>query len=95
MKCFKPIYIISAIQRQQVDAGQDKRLRVFLFLFWAHPCAYGARTGLSACIFFACGKKGYRFNPLRVSGAETWDKILRIHRGGYRVSRIFMSMRLS
>jgi hypothetical protein len=27
------------------------------------------RTGLSACIFFACGKKGYRFNPLRVSGA--------------------------
>jgi hypothetical protein len=24
------------------------------------------RTGLSACIFFACGKKGYRFNPLRV-----------------------------
>jgi hypothetical protein len=23
------------------------------------------RTGLSACIFFACGKKGYRFNPLR------------------------------
>jgi hypothetical protein len=23
------------------------------------------RTGLSACIFFAYGKKGYRFNPLR------------------------------
>jgi hypothetical protein len=23
------------------------------------------RTGLSACIFFAAGKKGYRFNPLR------------------------------
>jgi hypothetical protein len=23
------------------------------------------RTGLSACIFFVCGKKGYRFNPLR------------------------------
>jgi hypothetical protein len=23
------------------------------------------RTGLSACIFFATGKKGYRFNPLR------------------------------
>jgi hypothetical protein len=22
-------------------------------------------TGLSACIFFACGKKGYRFYPLR------------------------------
>jgi hypothetical protein len=22
-------------------------------------------TGLSACIFFASGKKGYRFNPLR------------------------------
>jgi hypothetical protein len=26
-----------------------------------------AGTGLSACIFFACGKKGYRFNPLRES----------------------------
>jgi hypothetical protein len=42
------------------------------FLFWAHPRANlpigqdSARTGLSACIFFACGKKGYRFNPLRV-----------------------------
>jgi hypothetical protein len=24
------------------------------------------KTGLSACIFFASGKKGYRFNPLRV-----------------------------
>jgi hypothetical protein len=24
-------------------------------------------TGLSACIFFACGKKGYRFYPLRGS----------------------------
>jgi hypothetical protein len=23
------------------------------------------RTGLSACIFFACGKKGYRSYPLR------------------------------
>jgi hypothetical protein len=23
------------------------------------------KTGLSACIFFACGKKGYRCNPLR------------------------------
>jgi hypothetical protein len=29
------------------------------------------RTGLSACIFFATGKKGYRFNPLRVAGAAT------------------------
>jgi hypothetical protein len=42
------------------------------FWFWAHPGANlpvgqdGARTGLSACIFFASGKKGYRFNPLRV-----------------------------
>jgi hypothetical protein len=25
-------------------------------------------TGLSACIFFASGKKGYRFYPLRVPG---------------------------
>jgi hypothetical protein len=23
------------------------------------------KTGLSACIFFACGQKGYRFYPLR------------------------------
>jgi hypothetical protein len=30
----------------------------------ASPPAAG--TGLSACIFFACGKKGYRFYPLRV-----------------------------
>jgi hypothetical protein len=29
----------------------------------ASPPAAG--TGLYACIFFACGKKGYRFNPLR------------------------------
>jgi hypothetical protein len=38
---------------------------IFLFRAWAHPRAYGARTGLYACIFFARGKKGYRFNPLR------------------------------
>jgi hypothetical protein len=37
----------------------------------AHPRASlpvgpsGPRTGLYACIFFARGKKGYRFNPLR------------------------------
>jgi hypothetical protein len=41
-------------------------------LFWAHPRANlpyrqdGPRTGLYACIFFACGKKGYHSNPLRV-----------------------------
>jgi hypothetical protein len=28
---------------------------------------FARRTGLSACIFFACGKKGYRFYPLRTS----------------------------
>jgi hypothetical protein len=27
--------------------------------------AQAPETGLSACIFFACGKKGYRFYPLR------------------------------
>jgi hypothetical protein len=27
-------------------------------------------TGLSACIFFACGKKGYRCNPLRGPNGE-------------------------
>jgi hypothetical protein len=31
--------------------------------FWAH-LTFG-QTGLSACIFSACGAKGYRFNPLR------------------------------
>jgi hypothetical protein len=35
------------------------------FVFRAHPRACGAGTGLSACIFFAAGKKGYRFYPLR------------------------------
>jgi hypothetical protein len=29
------------------------------------------KTGLSACIFFACGKKGYRFYPLRVEPAAS------------------------
>jgi hypothetical protein len=32
----------------------------------AGPPALCVRTGLYACIFFASGKKGYRFNPLRV-----------------------------
>jgi hypothetical protein len=35
-------------------------------LFWAHFRREAPETGLYACIFFACGKKGYRFNPLRV-----------------------------
>jgi hypothetical protein len=48
--------------------GQDKRIEIFILLFWAHPCACGAWTGLSALIFFAgkTRKKIYRFNPLRV-----------------------------
>jgi hypothetical protein len=35
--------------------------------FFAAPLSGPApqKTGLSACIFFACGKKGYRFYPLR------------------------------
>jgi hypothetical protein len=46
--------------------GRNRRI-----FFRAHPRANlpvgqdGPRTGLSACIFFASGKKGYRFNPLR------------------------------
>jgi hypothetical protein len=37
-------------------------IRAFLYLgaFFAPQ-----KTGLSACIFFASGKKGYRFYPLR------------------------------
>jgi hypothetical protein len=36
------------------------------FSIWAHFFAVTRKkTGLSACIFFACGKKGYRFYPLR------------------------------
>jgi hypothetical protein len=37
--------------------------------WWTDPgasCRLRGRTGLYACIFFAFGKKGYRFNPLRV-----------------------------
>jgi hypothetical protein len=51
--------------QQDKEGEQDKRIEILIFLFWAHPCTAGTRTGLSACIFFACGKKGYRFNPLR------------------------------
>jgi hypothetical protein len=40
-------------------------IEILFFLVWAHSRACGAGTGLSACIFFACGKKGYRFYPLR------------------------------
>jgi hypothetical protein len=36
-----------------------------LFFIWAHFRRSAPETGLSACIFFACGKKGYRFYPLR------------------------------
>jgi hypothetical protein len=51
---------------------QDKRSRSFSIL-GASPPAAG--TGLSACIFFACGKKGYRFNPLRGSQSHRdWPK---------------------
>jgi hypothetical protein len=35
------------------------------FLLWAHFRREAPETGLSACIFFACGKKGYRFYPSR------------------------------
>jgi hypothetical protein len=52
------------------------------FFIWAHPRASCARTGLSACIFFARGKKGYRCNPLRVpygdSGSDPLMEILNL-----------------
>jgi hypothetical protein len=43
-------------------------------LFWAHFRRKAPETGLYACIFFACGKKGYRFNPLRVRMEELFSK---------------------
>jgi hypothetical protein len=43
-------------------------------LIWAHFRRFAPETGLSACIFFACDKKGYRFNPLRVRREELFSK---------------------
>jgi hypothetical protein len=39
---------------------------------WAHFLRHCVpqKTGLSACIFFARGKKGYRFYPLRGPNRE-------------------------
>jgi hypothetical protein len=37
----------------------------------AAGACHGPETGLSACIFFACGKKGYRFYPLRESKPQS------------------------
>jgi hypothetical protein len=51
---------------KSIVSRQTRGNFIIFFWFWAHPRAAGARTGLSACIFFASGKKGYRFNPLRV-----------------------------
>jgi hypothetical protein len=42
-----------------------RSIRNCIFLFWAHFRREAPETGLSACIFFAYGKKGYRFYPLR------------------------------
>jgi hypothetical protein len=46
-------------------------MKIFVHVFFEFGrifCAATAqKTGLSACIFFACGKKGYRFYPLRGS----------------------------
>jgi hypothetical protein len=44
-------------------------VKLLIFLIWAHFRRFAPETGLSACIFFACGKKGYRFYPLRVLAA--------------------------
>jgi hypothetical protein len=71
----------------------------------ASPPAAG--TGLSACIFFACGKKGYRFYPLREPkplrgfgfaefGAKpqtpgSWEFMLRINSENQKPVRVFGS----
>jgi hypothetical protein len=46
-------------------------------LIWAHFRREAPETGLYACIFFpgqTAGKKGYRFNPLRVRREELFSK---------------------
>jgi hypothetical protein len=48
-------------------------------LFWAHFRRFAPETGLSACIFFAAGKKGRArrrmdFNPLRIRREELFSK---------------------
>jgi hypothetical protein len=48
-------------------------------LIWAHFRREAPETGLYACIFFACGKKGRArkrmdFNPLRVRREELFSK---------------------
>jgi hypothetical protein len=52
-----------------------------IVLFWILGAFFAVepqKTGLSACIFFACGKKGYRFYPLRgrprTKGMEEWSE---------------------
>jgi hypothetical protein len=47
------------------------------FILWAHFRRFAPETGLSACIFFACGKKGYRSYPLRVFAFKLSGKIPR------------------
>ncbi|MDR1635745.1 MAG: hypothetical protein LBR93_00250, partial [Treponema sp.] len=47
--------------------GLVKKTPCFSREIWAHLRRRTPQTGLSACIFFACGKKGYRFYPLRCS----------------------------
>jgi hypothetical protein len=50
-------YLKEAIQSSNPESGRIRSRK---------PPVRRARTGLSACIFFASGKKGYRFYPLRV-----------------------------
>jgi hypothetical protein len=65
--------------------------RSFSYVSQAEYRAYTGRiprlrrgTGLSACIFFTCGKKVYHFNPLRISVVAHFPKKLKIQPAGIR-----------
>jgi hypothetical protein len=47
------------VKREEWGSGFDSEFGRIFFT------ASRKKTGLSACIFFAAGKKGYRFYPLR------------------------------
>jgi hypothetical protein len=59
-----PYTIISSYQNiGQVSRQSQRQFHIPERNLGASPAPPG--TGLYACIFFACGKKGYRFYPLR------------------------------
>jgi hypothetical protein len=60
---------------------RNKRIGIFNILGASGPSGL---TGLSACIFFACGKKGCRFNPLRVRRGNIFSGMKAINRRFHR-----------